>query len=89
MYNSHKRERLFMKKKKIDDDMPTGKLIEVPDFLPPPEELAKAKTKIIYTRLDAKTIAFLKKEAKKRGEKYQKMIREVLSRYASHYNKAD
>lgn len=69
--------------------MPIGRLVEVPDFLPPPEELAKAKTRIITTiALDAETIAFFKKQAKKRGAKYQKMIREVLDRYVQHYKKA-
>ncbi len=69
--------------------MPVGKLVEVPDFLPPPEELAKAKTKIITTiALDAETIAFFKKQAEKRGAKYQKMIREVLNHYVQYYKKA-
>ena len=69
--------------------MPVGKLIEVPDFLPPPEELAKAKTTVIVTiGLDLETIEFFKKQAKKRGAKYQKMIREVLNRYADHFKSA-
>jgi predicted DNA binding CopG/RHH family protein len=78
------------KKKEIDPDMPIGKLIEVPDFLPPPSELAKAETKIIVTMaLDAETIAFFKREAKKKGAKYQKMMREALKRYADHYRDKD
>ncbi|OGW84752.1 MAG: hypothetical protein A3C35_01295 [Omnitrophica bacterium RIFCSPHIGHO2_02_FULL_46_11] len=77
-----------MKKRKIDPDMPSDNSIRIPDFLPPPHELAKAKTIIITIGLDAKTIAFFKREAKKRGAKYQKMIRKVLSRYADHFNKA-
>lgn len=56
-----------MKKRKTDPDMPQGKLTEVPDFLPPPEELAKAKTVVITIGLDAETIDFFKKFAKKRG----------------------
>ena len=68
--------------------MPIGKLTVVPDFLPPPHELAKAKTVITTIGLDAETIAYFKREAKKRGRKYQKMMREVLKRYADHYNKA-
>ena len=69
----------FMKKKTVDPDMPIGKL----------EELAKAPTIVTMTiGLDAKTIAFFKRQAKKRGAKYQKMIREVLARYANHYSKA-
>ena len=69
--------------------MPIGKLIPVPDFLPPPSELAKAETRMIVTMaLDAETIAFFKREAKKRGGKYQKMMREALKRYANHYKNA-
>lgn len=78
-----------MKKKKIDPDMPIGKLVEAPDFLPPPHELAKANTIVVVTiGLDKETIEFFKKQAKKRGTKYQRMIRELLNRYVSHFNEA-
>ena len=78
-----------MKKRKIDPDMPSKNWREIPDFLPPPHELAKAKTTVIVTiGLDAETIAFFKKQAKKKGAKYQKMIREVLDRYVNHYKNA-
>ncbi len=78
-----------MKKKAFDPDMPIGKLTEIPDFLPPPHELAKAKTTLIVTiGLDPETIAFFKKQAGKHGAKYQKMIREVLERYVTHYKNA-
>ena len=79
----------FMKKRKIDPDIPYGKLTEIPNFLPPPAELAKAKTTVIVTLgLDPETIYFFKKHADKYGTKYQKMIREVLARYASHFKDA-
>ena len=77
-----------MKKRKrtVDPDMPVGKLKIIPDFLPPPEELAKAKVTVIVTiGLDPETISFFKKQAKRHGTKYQKMIREVLNRYANHF----
>lgn len=77
-----------MKKRKIDPDMPIGKLTEVPDFLPPPEELAKAKTVVVTIGLDQETVDFFKKVAKKKGGKYQKMIRKVLARYAEHFNRS-
>lgn len=78
-----------MKKKTVDPDMPSGNWTEVPDFLPPPAELAKAKTTVIMTiGLDLETIVFFKKQAKKHGRKYQKMIREVLNRYADHFKTA-
>ena len=77
-----------MKKREVDPDMPIGKLTEVPDFLPPPSELAKAKTVIVTMGLDAETIEFFKKAAKKKSGKYQRMMREVLKRYVNHYKKA-
>ncbi len=77
------------KKRNVDSDFPSENAVVVPDFLPPPHELAKAKTTIIVTiGLDSKTIAFFKKKAAKHGTKYQKMIREVLERYVSHYKDA-
>ena len=83
------KEKTFMKKRTVDPDFPSERAIEVPNFLPPPEELAKAKTMIIVTiGLDSETISFFKKQAEKHGTKYQKMIREVLERYAHHYKKA-
>lgn len=78
-----------MKRKDRDPDLPIGKLKEVPDFLPHPAELAKSKTKIIVTiGLDKETVEFFKKQAKTNRTKYQKMIREVLDRYAEHYKEA-
>lgn len=74
------------KKEKYDDDMPSGRWVEVPDFLPPPEELANAKVTITIN-LDRKTLEFFHKAAKKNGGKYQRMIREVLARYAAYYEK--
>jgi len=77
------------RKNRFDEDFPSENAYEIPDFLPPPEELAKAKTSVTVTiALDAETISFFKKQAKKRGKKYQKMIREVLARYAHHYRRA-
>ena len=67
--------------------MPSDNSFEIPNFLPPPEELAKAKTVITTIGLDAETIAFFKREAKKKGRKYQRMMREVLKGYASYYGK--
>ncbi len=78
------------KRRKVEDpDMPSDNSFEIPDFLPPPHELANAQTLVITTiGLDLETIKFFKREAKKHGGKYQKMIREVLKRYAEHHGKA-
>jgi predicted DNA binding CopG/RHH family protein len=74
------------KKREMDSDMPVGELTVIPDFLPPPSELAKAKT-LITMNVDAETMEFFKREAKKKGGKYQRMMREVLKRYADYYGK--
>jgi len=72
-----------------DPDFPFGKLTEVHDFLPPPHELAKARTVVKVTiALDQSSIEFFKKVAKKNNTKYQRMIREVLDQYAARYQEA-
>ncbi len=72
-----------------DQDFPVGKLRAVPDFLPPPEELAKAKVIVKVTiGLDLDTVTFFQKQARKHKTKYQRMIRQVLNRYVSHYKAA-
>lgn len=78
-----------MKKKKTNSDMPAGKLTQVRDFLPPPNELALPDETIKVTiSLNRSSIEFFKQEAEKHGTKYQRMIRDVLDRYASHYKAA-
>ncbi len=79
---------LPMKKKKKDSDweMPAGKLTEVPNFLPPPEELAIPEDTVKVTiSLNKASIEFFKHEANKHHTKYQKMIRNLLDRYASKF----
>ncbi len=74
------------KNKKIDPNMPQGKLTVIPDFLPPPEELfPNDGTMKITIALDAKTLKFFKEYAGKSGLKYQRIIREVLKGYARKY----
>lgn len=87
------KEGIYMKKRKknrdSDYEMPIGELRKVKDFLPPPSELAKAKTVVRVTiDLDQASIKFLKNQAKKHGTKYQRMIREILSRYVANYKAA-
>ena len=60
--------------------------VRVPDFLPPPEVLRRAKTRITIT-LDEKTLAFFRKEAKKHRGKYQTMINDLLGIYADTYTR--
>ena len=69
--------------------MPVGKLIRVKDFLPPPGQLVvDAETAKITIALKKSSVDFFKRQAKKSHTKYQRMIRELLDRYASHYSRA-
>jgi predicted DNA binding CopG/RHH family protein len=70
-----------MGKHKINDFKIVSK-----DFLPSPEELARRmdKTKITIT-LTSDSIDFFRKEAEKHGMQYQRMIRQVLDNYVTHY----
>ena len=75
-----------MKKRKLDPDMPYGKLVRVKDFLPRPEELVfPDQTAKITISLSKASIEFFKREAAKNHTKYQKMIRELLDKYAALY----
>ncbi|MDD5347016.1 MAG: CopG family transcriptional regulator [Candidatus Omnitrophica bacterium] len=76
-----------MRKKRVyDENMPVGKLTEIPDFLPPPEKLIFPKDTVKVTiYLDRLSVDFFKQKAKKHRGKYQRMIREVLDRYVQRY----
>ncbi len=76
-------------KKESNWEMPVGKLTRVRDFLPPPNRLVmEAETAKVTIALNKSSISFFKQQAKRNHTKYQKMIREVLDKYASHYSKA-
>ena len=88
IWSSEKERAIMKKKKKYDSDyeMPIGKLIEVPNFLPPPEELAVPDDTVKVTiSLKKESVDFFKRQAAKHHTKYQRMIRELLDRYASRY----
>ena len=73
-------------KKKMDENMPIGKLTQVPDFLPSPAELVKPEAHVRITILLKKSsVDFFKKQAHRYHTKYQKMMREVLDRYATRH----
>ena len=75
-----------MKKKIKDPDMPVGKLTRNKDFLPPPTGLAKAEeTQKITIALKKSSIEFFKREAGRHHTKYQRMIRDLVDRYAMQY----
>jgi predicted DNA binding CopG/RHH family protein len=70
----------------IDKNMPIGALTRVKDFLPSPEKLAPAEENVKITILLKKSsIDFFKKQASRHHTKYQRMMREVLDRYALSY----
>ena len=76
-----------MTRHRKDSDMPAGKLTRVDDFLPPPGKLVMPERAIKVTiRLNESSIKFFKREAEKHHTKYQKMIRQLLDKYAEKYS---
>lgn len=75
-----------MKSKIKYTEEPMGELRVIKDFLPPPEQLVLKEENVKVTlALKKESIEFFKKEAKKHHTSYQKMIRQVIDWYASHY----
>ncbi len=73
--------------KYTDESMGDVRIVE--DFLPPPDQLALKEENVKVTiSLKKSSIAFFKEQARKNKTSYQKMIREVVDRYASHYKKS-
>jgi len=65
-----------------------GKIEIVNDFLPKPEDLVfKEDTMKITLNLSKSSVEFFKGIARKHGSQYQKVIRKLLDRYASHYSR--
>jgi predicted DNA binding CopG/RHH family protein len=82
------KEGRFMKPKIKCSDEPMSDLRVVRDFLPPPDQLVlKEDNRKVTISLKSSSIDFFKKQAKKHKTSYQKMIREVVDWYASHYEK--
>jgi hypothetical protein len=78
-----------MKTKTKYTNEPMGELRVVKDFLPPPEKLVPKEDNVKVTiSLKKSSITFFKEQAKKHKTSYQKMIREVVDWYASHYEKS-
>jgi len=77
-----------MKSKIKYTEEPMGDLRVVKDFLPPPDQLVLKEDNVKVTiSLKKSSIDFFKKQAKKHKTSYQKMVREVVDWYASHYQK--
>ncbi len=78
-----------MKNKTRYTNEPMGELRIVKDFLPSPDQLVLKEDNVKVTILLKKSsIDFFKKQAKKNRTSYQKMIREIVDLYASHYQKS-
>ena len=76
-----------MKKKIKYSDEKIGKVEIVKDFLPKPEDLVfKEDTVKVTLNLSKASIVFFKEIAQKHGSQYQKVIRNLLDRYSSHYS---
>ena len=76
-----------MKEKIIDSNKPIGKMARVNDFLPPPEELIMPEETVKITILLKKSsVDFFKHKAQECHTKYQKMIRELVDKYAAEYS---
>ena len=76
-----------MKGKIMDSNKPIGKMIRVSDFLPRPEELIMPEETVKITiALKRSSVDFFKHKAHKCHTKYQKMIRELVDRYAAQYS---
>lgn len=71
-----------MKKKITYTNEPLGDIEVVPDFLPPPSELAFREEGVKVTlALSRKSVDFFKSEASKHQTQYQRMIRRLLDVY--------
>ena len=69
--------------------MPIGRLTRIKDFLPPPSELVvPAETLKVTISLKKSSVDFFKHQAEKHHTKYQKMIRELVDRYATQFSSA-
>lgn len=76
-------------KSKPSDDKPYGKLSRIADFLPPPSELLPKEDLVKITlAVDETTVKFFKSAARLSKTKYQKMMREVLKRYAAKHQRS-
>jgi predicted DNA binding CopG/RHH family protein len=77
-----------MKNKIKYTEEPMGDLRVIRDFVPAPDQLVLKEDNVKVTiSLKKSSVSFFKKEAKKHNTSYQKMIRQVIDWYASHYEK--
>ena len=76
-----------MKKKIKYSNEKIGEVEVINDFLPKPEELVfKENTVKVTLNLSKTSIEFFKEIARKHGSQYQKVIRNLLDNYTSHFS---
>ena len=78
-----------MSKRTPDPDFPIGKLTRVKDFLPPPDQLIfpEEETVKVTLHLSKSSVQFFKRKAAQHRTKYQRMLRELVDRYAQRYSR--
>jgi predicted DNA binding CopG/RHH family protein len=82
------KEGKYMKSKTKYSEEPVGQLRVIKDFLPPPDKLVLKEDNLKVTiSLKKSSISFFKEQAKEQKTSYQRMIREVIDWYATHYQK--
>ena len=87
MYINTEKNR-YMRKKIKHSNEKIGKVEVVKDFLPKPEELVFKEDNVKVTiNLSKSSLDFFKKIAKQHGSQYQKVIRNLLDSYSSHYSR--
>ena len=87
MYINTEKNRYMRKKIKYSNEK-IGKVAVVKDFLPKPEEFVFKEDNVKVTiNLSKSSLDFFKKIAKQHGSQYQKVIRNLLDSYSSHYSR--
>jgi predicted DNA binding CopG/RHH family protein len=78
-----------MKNKIKYTDEPMGTLKVIEDFLPPPDQLVLKEENVKVTiSLKKSSVDFFRSKAKENHISYQKMIRQLIDWYASHFQKS-
>ncbi len=76
-----------MKSRKVEHDLPVGKLTRTRDVLPSPEQLILPEDAVKVTLLLSRSsVEFFKHKAERHRTKYQRMIRALVDRYAKQYS---
>jgi predicted DNA binding CopG/RHH family protein len=77
-----------MSKRASRAEFPVGKLTRIKDVFPPPEKLVVPEETIKVTLLLSKSsVRFFKRKAAQHRTKYQRMLRELVDRYAEQFSK--